>query len=74
MSCAVIYIFLRGQGIKIFSLVSKKCREKNHLIPVIKKPYKPKEGEEPKFPQYKNKDDEESKDEEEEGYEGSYCF
>lgn len=31
------YLFLRGQGIKIFSLVSKKCREKNHLIPVIKK-------------------------------------
>jgi len=31
------YIFLRGQGIKIFSLVAKKCRERNHLIPVIKK-------------------------------------
>lgn len=38
------YIFLRGQGIKIFSLVSKKCREKNHVIPVIRKPYKPKEN------------------------------
>jgi DNA polymerase elongation subunit (family B) len=34
------YLFLRGQGIKIFSLVSKKCREKNHLIPVIKKKQK----------------------------------
>lgn len=32
------YLFLRGQGIKIFSLVSKKCRLKEHLIPVIKKP------------------------------------
>jgi DNA polymerase elongation subunit (family B) len=31
------YIFMRGQGIKIFSLVSKKCREKKYLIPVIKK-------------------------------------
>lgn len=31
------YIFLRGQGIKIFSLVSKKCSEKNHLIPVLRK-------------------------------------
>ena len=27
------YIFLRGQGVKILSLVSKKCRELNHLIP-----------------------------------------
>lgn len=32
------YIFLRGQGIKIFSLVAKKCRIKNHLIPDAKKP------------------------------------
>jgi DNA polymerase elongation subunit (family B) len=31
------YLFLRGQGVKIFSLVSRKCREKNHLIPVIRK-------------------------------------
>jgi len=34
------YLFLRGQGVKIFSLVSKKCRQKNHLIPVIKKKQK----------------------------------
>lgn len=27
------YIFLRGQSIKIFSLVAKFCQEKNHLIP-----------------------------------------
>ena len=27
------YIFMRGQGVKIFSLVSKKCRELNFLIP-----------------------------------------
>ena len=30
------YIFMRGQGIKIFSLVSKKCRELNHLMPKLK--------------------------------------
>ena len=29
------YIFLRGQGVKIFSLVAKKCRKRKHLIPVI---------------------------------------
>lgn len=37
------YIFLRGQGIKCLSLVSKKCRERNHLIPTIKRPYVDKE-------------------------------
>ena len=31
------YLFLRGQGVKIFSLVSKKCREKNYLIPVLRR-------------------------------------
>ena len=31
------YLFRRGQGVKIFSLVSKKCREKNYLIPVLRK-------------------------------------
>ena len=29
------YIFMRGQGVKIFSLVSKKCRELNFLIPKL---------------------------------------
>ena len=37
------YLFLRGQGVKIFSLVAKKCREKNHLIPVIQKKEKKKD-------------------------------
>jgi DNA polymerase elongation subunit (family B) len=32
------YLFMRGQGVKIFSLVSRRCREENHLIPVLKKP------------------------------------
>lgn len=35
------YIFMRGQGIKIFSLVAKKCRLRNHLMKVLKKKPKP---------------------------------
>lgn len=31
------YIFMRGQGVKIFSLVSKQCREDGILIPVLEK-------------------------------------
>ena len=31
------YLLLRGQGIKLQSYVSKKCGEKNTLMPVIKK-------------------------------------
>jgi len=31
------FIFMRGQGIKIFSLVLKECRQEMYLIPVIKK-------------------------------------
>lgn len=31
------FIFLRGQGIKIFSLVLNECRKSHFLIPVIKK-------------------------------------
>jgi DNA polymerase elongation subunit (family B) len=34
------YLFMRGQGVKIFSLVSRRCRLENHLIPVLKKPKK----------------------------------
>jgi DNA polymerase elongation subunit (family B) len=30
------YLFKRGQGIKIFSLIAKQCMDKNHLIPVIR--------------------------------------
>jgi DNA polymerase elongation subunit (family B) len=32
------YLFFRGQGVKIFSLVARKCRLKKHLIPVLAKP------------------------------------
>lgn len=37
-SVPLTYIFLRGQGIKILSLVSKECREFNFLLPLLKKP------------------------------------
>ena len=36
MLCSLSYLFLRGQGVKIFSLVSKECAMNNTLIPVIK--------------------------------------
>lgn len=36
------YLFLRGQGVKIFSLVSKQCAEENHLLPFIEKKQKKK--------------------------------
>ena len=70
------YIFLRGQGVKIFSLVSKKCRERNHVVPVIKKPYKPTDIQVNAMSytakkQYKEEMEEE---EEAEGYEGATVF
>lgn len=33
------YLFLRGQGIKIFSLVVNQCRKEKTLVPVVKKDY-----------------------------------
>jgi DNA polymerase elongation subunit (family B) len=30
------YLFKRGQGIKIFSLIAKQCMDRGHLIPVIR--------------------------------------
>ena len=35
-SVPLSYLFMRGQGVKIFSLVSKECREAGFLIPVIR--------------------------------------
>ena len=74
------YIFLRGQGIKVFSLVSKKCREKNHVIPVLQKKFKPQNGtqETNKKPtvvtledRLFGKHDEEEEEDDPEGYEGA---
>jgi DNA polymerase delta subunit 1 len=50
------YIFMRGQGVKIFSLVSKQCREEEFVIPTLAKS---------KF------NDTEVQQEDEEGYEGA---
>lgn len=38
-SVPLSYIFLRGQGIKIFSLVAKQCRTDDFLIPCITKSF-----------------------------------
>jgi DNA polymerase elongation subunit (family B) len=35
-SVPLSYLFLRGQGVKIFSLVSHQCRKEGFLIPVVK--------------------------------------
>lgn len=32
------FIFMRGQGIKIFSLILKQCKDDGYLIPVVSKP------------------------------------
>lgn len=79
------YLFLRGQGVKIFSLVAKKCREEEHLIKVNKKKKKPEDEKDPiaKATEYiertTNKKffniDEEDDDEDDElGYEGATVF
>lgn len=36
-SVPLSYIFMRGQGIKIFSLVAKQCREDDFIIPTLSK-------------------------------------
>jgi DNA polymerase elongation subunit (family B) len=51
------YIFLRGQGIKIFSLVAKQCRQDDFLIPEISK--------------YNITDEEDTNADDEDGYEGA---
>ena len=37
-SVPLSYIFLRGQGVKIFSLVAKFNRKENYVMPLLKKP------------------------------------
>ena len=39
-SVPLSYIFLRGQGVKLFSLVAKQCKEDNFLIPFQDKKWK----------------------------------
>ena len=66
-SVPLSFIFLRGQGIKIFSLVSKECRKENILIPLIKYRTEEKTSYNPKF-EYSFEDNIEKKNE---GYEGA---
>lgn len=55
-SVPLSFIFMRGQGVKIFSLVAKQCREDDFIIPTISKAF---DNSEEKVP------------EDEEGYEGA---
>lgn len=59
------YLFLRGQGVKIFSLVSKQCREENHLLPFLEKKQK-KKDEDPAKQKFKDKKELEKEKEENE--------
>jgi DNA polymerase elongation subunit (family B) len=79
----ISFLFLRGQGVKIYSLVAKKCRERDHLIPVLKKKIKidpaeidKEEGNLDKLTRYfNNKNEDEDEDEgDDEGYEGATVF
>jgi DNA polymerase elongation subunit (family B) len=72
------YLFVRGQSVKIFSLVARQCRLENYLIPTNKKKWVNKEEEikdEKKFNSFvqnliKN-DGDNSDDEEDSWYEGA---
>jgi DNA polymerase elongation subunit (family B) len=76
------FIFSRGQGIKIFSLVAKKCRDKEHLIQTLKVKPKPDDATtakvteviersiQNKYQQYEDDEDEEDTG----GYEGATVF
>jgi DNA polymerase elongation subunit (family B) len=86
-SVPLSFLFLRGQGIKIFSLVAKKCRDKEHLIQTHKVKPKPEEIKtvdiiakqaefiektlNNKHQQYEDDDDE---DDDNMGYEGATVF
>ncbi len=72
-SVPLTYIFMRGQGVKIFSLVSKKCRELEHIMPRLK--VKQKENPDDKFKKIKKNDDSDDDDKNDDtGYEGAIVF
>jgi uncharacterized phage infection (PIP) family protein YhgE len=71
-SVPLSYIFMRGQGVKIFSLVSKKCRDLDHLIPKLIVKNKPLEDD--KFKKIKKNNSDSDSDEEKVGYEGATVF
>ena len=69
------WIFMSGQGKKIFSLVSKKCRELNHLVPkLIVKNKNDNDTNKNKFHKIKYSDSTDSDDEKNGGYEGATVF
>jgi len=72
-SVPLSYIFMRGQGVKIFSLVSKKCRELEHIMPKLK--VKQKTQDDNKFKVIKKGDDSDNENQNDEaGYEGAIVF
>jgi len=62
------FLFLRGQSIKIFSLVAKQCREERYLIPNIKR------KKDDKFVKQYEETDSEVDDVLDMGYEGATVF
>jgi DNA polymerase elongation subunit (family B) len=72
------YIFLRGQGVKVFSLVAKKCRERDYLLP-LKRPKRDfgnnnnNAPNQPALPHQKAQE-EEPEEEDTDGYEGATVF
>ena len=74
-SVPLSYIFMRGQGVKIFSLVSKKCRDLGFLIPRLYVKNKPSQDEKFKKLKSTGKNDSDTEDDEENvGYEGATVF
>ena len=86
-SVPLSFLFLRGQGIKIFSLVAKKCRDKEHLIQTHKVKPKPEEtknvdiiAKQAEFIEktlnnrHQNYEDDEDDEEDVMGYEGATVF
>ncbi len=66
------YIFMRGQGVKIFSLVSKKCRELEHIMPKLK--VKQKDNPNDKFKKFNKEGESSDSENENTGYEGAIVF
>ncbi len=65
-SVPLSFLFMRGQGVKLFSLVSKFCRENDYIIPVIKKEDKKGNG--------GGDDDEVEEDDPEDSFQGAFVL
>jgi len=73
-SVPVSFIFMRGQGVKIESLIFKECRLEDQLIEVLPAPKNGFSHSEPKEPPPPDSDDETEKPPEEGGYEGAFVL